>query len=250
MVSPSNPSVAYFRLGDHICLFYRSQKQLLATLVPYIQLGLWHNERCFCILSREVSSQLLAALGAAGIQTDRLIERGALVLVEPQQSYFDCGKFDPGAMTKLLASGISEAVHKGFSGFRSAGDMRWALEGKPGCNRLLEYETLMETFFPGRPAVGLCCYPVDNFQAEKLEHVLAVHRRALLEDHPAAQHRTLRIRGRKFFGDVAFAEAEGAPFHCVIQQASSGEIVSSTQEKSLGAATSSIERQLRALGDL
>jgi hypothetical protein len=243
-----NPSVVHFRLGDHICLFYRSQRELLATLAPYVQLGLERNERCFCVHSPEVRNQLVAELEADGIQAERFIERGALVLMDPQQIYFDCGRFDPEVMTSLLTSAIREAVQQGFSGFRAAGDMRWALEEKPGCDRVLEYEALMERFYPGKPAVGLCSYSVEHFPPEKLEQVLSVHRCALLEDHPTAQHRTLRIRNGKFFGDVAFCDAEQSLYHCLIQQTAGGEILSWTQEQSLGEAISSVERQLRDLG--
>src|SRR5262249_36513513 len=250
METSSNSFVVYLRRGDHVCLFHRNQSQLLATLVPYVQSGLWHNERCFCIQSPEVNRQLVANLEAAGIQTKRLIERRALMFADPHQVYLDRGRFDPDAMTKLLASSISEAVQEGFSGFRCAGAMNWALEGKPGCDRLVEFETLMQTFYRGRPAVALCSYAVDDFPPEKLEQVLAVHRCALLEEHPAAQQRTLRIRGRNFLGDVFCSEAEPSLFHCQIMQAASGEILSWTKEKNLGAATSSIEQQLRALGDL
>lgn len=248
MHDPSNLSVVYFRLGDHVCLFYRSQKELLATLVPYVRLGLWRNERCFCVHSAEVRKQLVAELKAAGIEADRLIERGALVLLDPQEVYYDRGRFDPEVMTELLSTAIREAVEEGFSGFRASGDMRWALDEKPGCDRVLEYETLMQKFYPDNSAVGLCTYSVEHFSPEKLEQVLAVHRCALLEDYPTAKHRTLRIRNGKFFGDVAFGDDEPALFHCLIQKTSGGEILSWTQEQSLGEAISSIERQLRDLG--
>lgn len=248
--SSSNLSVVYFRLGDHICLFYRSEEELLATLGPYVRLGLERNERCFCIQTKEVRSQLVAELQAAGVDADHHIRRGALMMVDPQQVYFDCGKFDPGVMTELLATSIREAVQEGFSGFRAAGDMRWALEAKPGCDRLLEYEALMQRFYPDKPAVGLCSYPVTHFTSETLEQVLEVHRFALLEGHPAAKHRTLRIRNGKYFGDVAFCycDAENPLFHCLIQQEAGAEILSWTQEQSLGDAISSVERQLRDLG--
>jgi DcmR-like sensory protein len=244
----SDLSVVYFRLGDHICLFYRSQKELLATLVPYVRLGLERNERCFCVHSAEVKGQLVADLEASGVQAERFIESGALVFLDPQQVYFDCGRFDPDVMTELLASAIREAVQEGFSGFRAAGDMRWALEDKPGCDRLLEYEALMERFYPDKPAVGLCSYSTEGFPPGKLEQVLAVHRCALIHDHPTLKRRTLRIRNGKFFGDVAFADVEHELFHCLIQRSAGGEILSWTQERSLGEAISSVERQLHDLG--
>lgn len=248
MPNSTNLSVVHFRLGDHICLFYRSQSELLATLVPYVRFGLERNERCFCVESSDVCRELVAQLEAAGIQAERLIERGALILVDPQQVYFNRGKFDPAVMTDLLVNAIREAVEHGFSGFRAAGDMGWALDNKPGCDRLLEYETLMDRFYPSKPAVGLCSYPIEGFSPENLEQVLAAHRFALLEDHPSTQHRTLRIRNGKFFGDVAFCDAEPEVFHCLIQPTSGGEILSWTHERSLGEAVTSVERQLREMG--
>jgi hypothetical protein len=241
-----NPSVACFRLGDHICLLYRSEKELLGNVVPYVQLGLKRNEQCFCFLPSKVSSKLVGALKAEGLQVDSLIKGGALVLQDPEQAYLAGGRFAPEAMKTLLASSVQGARRKGFSGFRGVGDMRWALSKKPGCNRLLEYETLMETFFPVRPAVAMCTYPAHHFSAEKLRDLLAVHHFALLEGRPGAKRRTLRIHSGMLFGDIAFDHQDGAPFDCLIHR-KSGEILSWTQKKTLRAAYATVKQQLQDL---
>jgi hypothetical protein len=35
--------------GDHLCQFYRTQQDLLETLVPFFAAGLRHHERCVWI---------------------------------------------------------------------------------------------------------------------------------------------------------------------------------------------------------
>ena len=243
---PLNPSVLHFRLGDHICLFYRSQKEFLATLVPYVQLGLERNEQCICIQSARISHQLLAALKREGIAINRQLERGALILLDPQRAYLESGRFDPEAMTKRLRRCCRSAMQNGFSGLRFSGDMRWALGKKPGSSRLLEYETLAEGFFPVKPAMGLCAYSVKRFSASKLRDLLMVHRFALLEG-PTTKKHTLRIHSGKLLGQVTFSVTGTAPFHCEIRQRSSAKPLSWIDEKSLGTAVGSVKRKLREL---
>jgi len=246
--STASLPVAYFRAGDHVCLFYRSPEELLATLIPYIRVGLERNERCFCAQPAEVRAQLMVGLETQGIQVDSALKRGALVLVDPEQIYFEEGQFDPQVMTELLRSSIQGAVQDGFSGFRAAGEMHWSLSERPGCDRLVEYEALMDTFYPRKPAIGLCAYPASAFTPEKLQKILEAHRLALLEDYPKPTHRTVRIRNGSFYGDIAFDGIKGSMFHCLIQRNSGGEILSWTHEQSLGDAITSVERQLRCLG--
>lgn len=242
-----NPAVGRFRLGDHICLLYRSQQELLATLVPYVRLATERNEQCICIQSARISHQLLAALKRQGVQTGRHLQRGALALLDPKQAYLKSGRFDPEVMTKLLASCIRTGLRNGFSGLRLFGDMRWALDKKPGCNRLLEYETLMEQFFPMKPAMGLCAYSVKRFPAAKLRDVLTVHRFGLLKaDHGTKRH-TFRVQGGNYTGHVEFDGAAKGPFACEIRQASGSKHLSWSHEKSLATAIGSVKRQLREL---
>ena len=159
----------------------------------------------------------------------------------------DGGTFDPKAMSRLLAFRISDALQKGFSGSRAFGDMGWALRKKPGSNRLLEYETLMEAFYRVKPAMALCGYSVRKFSAAKLRDVLTVHHFALLENHPTPKQRTLRIHSGKLLGQVTFNLAGTAPFHCEIRQRSDAKRLSWSDEKSLGTAIGSVKRKLREL---
>ena len=246
VVHPLNPSVPHFRLGDHICLFYRSQKEFLATLVPYVRLGLGRNEQCICVQSARISHQLLAALKREGIAINRQLERGALILLDPQRAYLRSGRFDPEAMTKRLGHCCRTAMQNGFSGLRISGDMGWALSKKPGSSRLLEYETLVESFFPVKPAMGLCAYSVKRFSASKLRDLLMVHRFALVQGPTTKQH-TLRIHSGTLLGQVTFSLTGTAPFHCEIRHRSDAKRFSWTDEKSLGTAVGSIKRKLREL---
>ena len=80
----------------------------------------------------------------------------------------------------MLERSIAEAVANGFTGFRTAGEMSWALEGTAGCpdghcDQLVHYEKLVHAAYPGKAAIGICQYPVDAFPRHVLNAVLDSH---------------------------------------------------------------------------
>jgi hypothetical protein len=240
-----NPYVSYFKQGDHICLFYRDTEEQLATLVPYVRVGLARRERCFCVQEADTSERLLNALQDTGIDTTAQIRSRALVLLALEEVYFADEQFDPDAMATLLASAIEESVRMGFSGFRAAGEMQWCLTGRKGCERLVEYEAMMERFYPGRPAVGLCQYHAARFTPAKLREVLKVHRMALLASDDSAHHSAMRLRSDAMFGDVVFDPRRTSTFHYVLQHDNSSEIIAVGQEESFDAAVTAVKSYFR-----
>jgi hypothetical protein len=43
---------------------------------------------------------------------------------------------------------MGETVDRGFTGLRSSGEMTWALGDDAGCDRVIEYEALLDDVFP------------------------------------------------------------------------------------------------------
>jgi hypothetical protein len=63
----------------------------------------------------------------------------------------------------------------GFSGIRSCGEMSWALKNIPGSDRLMEYETLLNTVGGEFPHSGMCQYDARLFDGATLLNILKVH---------------------------------------------------------------------------
>ena len=78
-----------------------------------------------CKRSRTIK-RLFNDLRFLGIEPDDEMERGALVMHTDDTGYLTNGKFEPDRMMEMLLNTISDCVKRGFSGFRSAGDLSWA----------------------------------------------------------------------------------------------------------------------------
>jgi hypothetical protein len=234
--------VAFFRKGDHICLFYRSAEEQLAELLPFVEAGLSRNERCFCAVSSSVAQRLSASLQRASIKPEAAQKEGALVLATPEESYLCNGSFNPENMIRLLENFVRDSLAMGFDGFRAAGDLGWAAGDSGLCARLREYESIMARFYPNRAALGLCMYDVRLFTSEELSELMRIHRFSLTT--PTDIKRAVRLRRGNAFGDIIFDRDNPALFHYTVQKDHSREVYAAGQESSLQAAWAAVESSL------
>jgi DcmR-like sensory protein len=235
-----------FRHGNHICLFYRSEDSLMEVLTPYIAEGILRGERCFCAQKPEVLKRLLYDLRFIGIDTDREIQQGALDLHTEDETYFVNRRFEPQAMIDMLMRTIEEAREQGFAGLRTAGEMGWAMRGRNECDEILEYEKMVENSFPGKPAIGLCQYAVNEFRPETLDSVLEHHRLHLDESRRNSLHSSIHVRlGRHGAEIVADKLMVDPRYYYVVQQVRPREIVGWGVAPNFDSATARAEQLVR-----
>ncbi len=236
----NSSSVFQFKRGDHICVFYRDAGTLLETIAPYLADGLRKGERCFCAQKADFIPRLLRALDAHGVDTQRETQRGALEIHSEDEVYFPGGKFEPQVMMEMLLHSIEDALRRGFSGFRTAGEMSWALNGRESCDQLLSYEKMVAAGYPGQPAIGICQYPVDGFPAELLQEVVAAHRMALERTMISSNHSALSMRRGDYFADIVADRFDPATvFHYVVQKHGVTDVLGWGVEASMDAAIES-----------
>ncbi len=216
---PRRSALFQFKQGDHACLFYRSQESLLEILSPYVADGLRRGERCFGAQSASTVKRLFYDLRFLGIDVEREIRRGALEFHTEGEVYFRTGKFEPHAMIDMLLNSVDEAVRSGFSGFRTAGELSWAAQGRRSCDQIITYEKLVERAYPGRPATGLCQYPIDKFAPEVLEAVLSAHRMQVDDMDPNKAHAALHVGYPECSAEIVAAKDATAPtYYYVVQR--------------------------------
>jgi signal transduction histidine kinase len=58
--------------------------------------------------------------------------------------------------------------------------MSWILRGFPGCERMVEFEARLNTFFPGSQSLAICQYDRRKFDPSVLLDVLATHPLAVI----------------------------------------------------------------------
>src|SRR5262249_46959512 len=159
-------SLFQFKRGDHVCVFYEDYTSLINVLTPFVAEGLRRGETVFCVQKDDVLQQLNYELRFLGVDVDREQKRGALTFRTEREVYLSTGRFDPVGMMDMLKSSIDSAVRKGFTAFRSAGELAWAAKGLEDCDQLIGYERMVDEYYPNRPAIGMCQYPMRAFPPE------------------------------------------------------------------------------------
>ena len=194
---------------------------LLEVLTPYIAEGLRQNERCFCAQKPETLKALCNDLRFIGVDIEREQRRGALELHTTNEVYFRNMRFDPNALMELLEHSIEDAVRNGFSAFRTAGELSWAVEGRNECDKLVAYEQMVQASYPGKPAVGICMYPIRSFEPAVLDRVVAAHAKVLEYGCHSSSTASLHVHWPECEAEIITKRFTAhAPYHYVVQRQS------------------------------
>lgn len=172
-------SIAHMQPGDHYCGVYRTDADKLAFVVDFVREGITRNEKMVYIVNVQTPDQLRVTLGDAGVDVDRLLVSGQLQIMSAQEAYLKGGEFDPIKMVDLLREETDQAIAEGYSAMRCTGEMTWALAGEPGSERLIEYEALLNRFFPDSRCYGVCQYDLRHFDSEMLLDIIYSHPKVL-----------------------------------------------------------------------
>ncbi len=201
-----------FKHGDHACIFYHSDDSLMEVLVPYVAEGLSKGERCFGAQKPHILKRLYHDLRFLGIDVDREIKRGALEFHTEQEVYFPKGIFEPAVMMEMLLQSIADSAQKGFTGFRTAGDLSWAVRGWNMCDQLLGYEDMVAKCYPGRTATGICQYPLADFPQKTLDDVLRAHRLHLAAT-PDKPYRSMQVAYGHCSAEIVASKFDVNPYY-------------------------------------
>jgi PAS domain S-box-containing protein len=166
------------RQSAHLCHICNSPTEQLAVLVSFFRDGLARNERCVCASDPSLNDELIAALGAAGVDCDGARHRGAVRFLTHQETYLRTGSFQPHDMLVLIRELCDEALADGFTGLRGVGDMSWAISYDG--DQLREYEALVTAALPGTPITLLCQYHRPRFKPAVLHGILRAHPQVIL----------------------------------------------------------------------
>ena len=173
-----------FNQGEHICSIYESASERIADAVRYVADGLRRGERClFVAESSSALQQWHDLLNKTDIDADAMVSSGALIERTSAEVHLCDGCFDCERMLRLLNEAMESALNDGFTGLRTCGDMSWLLEDAPGSDQVVVYEALLNQFFQGARAAGMCQYDRSRLPADLVDHALATHSTAIIDGH-------------------------------------------------------------------
>jgi hypothetical protein len=155
--------------GSHVCAFYRGDAGRDRLLSGYLGAGLAAGDKCICVVDSELTAKRIQSLtrscggpGHGGRQLDIHL---------PESTYLAGGEFTTSHMLTFWTEGMMKAELEGYSFFRLAGEMTWALRDESELNRVTS----------SHPVVVLCLYDLDLFSGEVVINVVKTHPQVLVQ---------------------------------------------------------------------
>jgi PAS domain S-box-containing protein len=175
LAEPFAVQLAHLRAGAHACAINNTPAEQLHAVVTFFHAGLERDARCMYLADPVSAEQMLQSLRARGIDTNALLDRGALILVTSREAFVHDRHFDPTARLLLHQTMAAEARAQGFSRVRIAGDGNWELGDDVGTTRFFEFESRLNDIEPDMDVAFLCLYDGRGSQPEVLRDVLRIH---------------------------------------------------------------------------
>lgn len=166
--------------GDHVCAVYTDPAEQADAMVRYIRRGIECGEQSIYISDDRSRDEVRARLRAEGVDVAAATAARRLLLLTKRDSYLREGTFCPPSMIAFLRAAERAALDRGCTGLRVTGEMTWALGPEVGWDRILEYETALNDFFPGSRSHAICQYNRARFGTAVIEDVLRTHPIAII----------------------------------------------------------------------
>lgn len=168
-------AIEVLKFNDHLCLIYETPEEQFAAIVPFMRIGLERGEKCVYIADENTCDQVIEQLAKGGVDTKATLASGALSVITKREAYLKQGYFDPDWMISFLKQATDRAKAEGYTGLRATGEMTWMLGGDPGTERLIEYESKLNYFFPKNDVLAICQYHIGRFTPEIIMGIIKTH---------------------------------------------------------------------------
>ena len=166
--------------GTHFCQFYRTQQDLLDTLVPYFKAGLESNEYCMWVTSEPLHvEQATGALRQAMPDFERYAAKGSIEIIPHSDWYMKGGNFEQSRVLNGWVDRLNRALDKGYDGLRLTGNTFW-LESSQWQD-FKAYENVVNNVIGDYRMIAACTYSLDKCGASEVIDVVQNHQFALIK---------------------------------------------------------------------
>jgi hypothetical protein len=160
---------------SHVCAFFHSQEEEYQVALPFLRDGLKAGDRAVQIVNKRERTERMQRLNEAGVDVEAAESRGQLEIRTWENTYLRSGRFDQFATIALLEEVAMRGQSQGSGTTRLWANMEWALEGFPGVNDVVEYESRLNYVLPNYDMPTVCTYDVNKFSASVIVDVLRAH---------------------------------------------------------------------------
>jgi len=165
--------------GSHVCAFYRGDTDRDRLLSGYFGAGLSAGDKCICVVDSPSTAAWLKALPRS--RGKPRPATGQLDVHLPETTYLAGGEFTTSDMLTFWTENMSKAEIEGYSFYRLAGEMTWALRDAPGVEHLAGYESELNRVTSRHPVIVLCLYDLDRFSGEVVVNIVKTHPQVLVQ---------------------------------------------------------------------
>ena len=161
----------------HQCMIYSgSPWDHLRGLANIARGKLEQDWRCLYLNTPEMVAGMRSALSDAGVDLDREIQKGRLIL-SSDRSHLIGGRFDIEEMLSSLEKAVEQVLSDGLAGLWASGDMAWEFGEEKDFSKLLEYEHSLERLFAKHTQLcGICQYHAEALPTDAIRWGLYAHR--------------------------------------------------------------------------
>jgi signal transduction histidine kinase len=165
-------------LDRHLALFYESRDLQLTVAAAFVDHTLTQGKRCLYLVDDNTTDAVKAALHAVGIDVDKRLADGDLVIQEAESMYLEA-EFDPESLLEALDARTDESVADGYEGLGVLGENTWCFHTTSAFDRILEFEAQFDKRCPDLPITALCQYDLTRFSEESIAKALWTHRQII-----------------------------------------------------------------------
>jgi hypothetical protein len=164
-----------FPEGTHMCLIYSNEEDRRNVISKFIGAGISNEDKVAYFADEMSPEDFILWLKDAGIDVPSGNEHNNLTVATTLETYCPGSKFDPDQMLDTLKNFYLTAKKENFSSCRVSGEMAWALRGMPGSERLMEYESKVNSILEQYPVTAICQYDANRFDGATILECLKVH---------------------------------------------------------------------------
>ena len=163
-----------FPEGTHMCHIFSDEAEQAEVISRYVAAGLAEGEQVAYFVDTVPVESLRETLASHGVPVPAPDD--PRLLVSPAvDMYCPDGTFVPDRMLGNFPIVYGAGRAAGYAGVRATGEMTWARRGIPGSDRLIEYESRINTVVRDVPLTAVCQYDARRFDGATLFEVLMVH---------------------------------------------------------------------------
>lgn len=162
--------------GTHFCGLYETEKERDDIILGYLRQGLMDTAHVLYTPNERSQEDFIHVFSAEYPDEAFLIRDNPLFTMNTADDlYYQDGYFSPTQMIVNLDKFYRSSQQGGKRNIRTTAEMVWALEKKLDKRQLMEYESRLNYFIPGKSWISICMYNMSRFDGTTIMQVLQTH---------------------------------------------------------------------------